>query len=139
MKVLVDTSIWSLALRRRPQDLNPKEQLLVNELADLMKDGRATMLGLVRQELLSGIKSDAQFETLRKTLRAFPDEAIESEDHEAAARFGNACRSKGIAVSVVDILICAVAERHGMPVFSTDPDFPNYARAVPIKLYAPKP
>jgi hypothetical protein len=60
MKVLVDTSIWSLALRRRPGDLNPNENLLVTELTELIQEGRAAIIGLIRQELLSGIKRSAQ-------------------------------------------------------------------------------
>jgi predicted nucleic acid-binding protein len=136
MKVLVDTSVWSLALRRKAQDLNQQEGLRVAELTELVREGRAGMLGLIRQELLSGIKTNAQFEELRKTLRAFPDEPVGVEDHEAAAKAGNACRAKGIAVSVVDILICAVALRRGMAVFATDPDFGHYARELNLKLHS---
>ena len=136
MKVLVDSSIWSLALRRKARDLNAREQLLVRELTGLVSDGRAGIIGLIRQEILSGVKTDAQSEKLRQTLRAFSDEPVGVEDHEAAAKAGNACRAKGIAVSVVDILICAVAQRRGMTVFTTDPDFASYARELPLKLHS---
>ena len=136
MNVLVDTSIWSLALRRRPRDLNARENLLVNELTELVQEGRAGMIGPIRQELLSGIKSSNQFENVRKTLRAFSDEPVGIEDHEAAARTSNVCRAKGIAAPVVDMLICAVAHRRGMTVFTTDPDFDNYARCLPLKLHS---
>ena len=136
MNVLVDTSIWSLALRRKARDLSSRERLLVRELAELVRDGRARIIGLIRQELLSGIKTHSQFEALRKTLSAFPDEVVDTSDHEAAARASNECRSKGIAVSVVDILVCAVASRRGMAIFTTDPDFGNYARALPLQLHS---
>jgi predicted nucleic acid-binding protein len=136
MNVLVDTSIWSLALRRRSRDLNTRERVLVGELAELIREGRAAMIGLIRQELLSGIKTQTQFEELRKTLGAFRDEPVDTADHEAAAKAGNDCRAKGIAVSVVDILICAVAHRRGMSIFTTDPDFENYARELTLKLHA---
>lgn len=138
MKVLVDTSIWSLALRRKDRDLNQQERLLVWELTELVQEGRAGMIGLIRQELLSGIKTPAQFEKLRTALRAFPDEPLGTEDHEAAAKAGNACRAKGIAAHVVDILICTVAQRRGMTVFTTDPDFQNYERELPLKLHSPR-
>ncbi|MBZ5580258.1 MAG: PIN domain-containing protein [Acidobacteriia bacterium] len=136
MKVLVDTSVWSLALRRKARDLNQRERFLVRELTELVREGRAGIIGLIRQELLSGIKTNAQFEELRKALRAFPDEPVGVEDHEAAAKAGNACRAKGIAVSVVDILICAVARRRDMAVLTTDPDFNNYARELALKLHS---
>ena len=136
MRVLVDTSVWSLALRRRPNDLNPRESLLVSELAELVQEGGAGMIGVIRQELLSGIKSSAQFEELRKTLRAFTDEPLGIEDYEAAARASNTCRAKGIATTIVDMLICAVAHQRGMRIFTTDPDFDKYARCLPVKLHS---
>lgn len=135
MNVLVDTSIWSLALRRQVRNLNHRERILVEELSDLITDGRARIIGLIRQELLSGIKSSAQFDELRKTLSAFRDEPVETADHEAAAKASNDCRAKGIAISVVDILICAIAHRRGMAVFTTDPDFERYAQALTLKLH----
>jgi predicted nucleic acid-binding protein len=136
MKVLVDTSIWSLALRRRPRDLNPRENLLVGELTELVQEGRVAIIGVIRQELLSGIKGGAQFEDLRKTLRAFSDEPVGIEDHEAAARASNACRAEGIAATIVDMLICAAAQRRRMSIFTTDPDFGKYARYIPVKLHS---
>jgi len=135
MSVLVDTSIWSLALRRKAEHLNGRERLLVDEWSDLVREGRVRIIGLVRQELLSGIKTHAQFEALRKTAGVFVDELVDTEDHEAAARASNSCRSKGIAVSSVDMLICAVALRRVMSIFTTDPDFGNYARVLPVKLH----
>jgi predicted nucleic acid-binding protein len=135
MSVLVDTSIWSLALRRRERDLSGRERMLVAELAELVRDGRAKIIGLIRQELLSGIKTRAQFEKLRETLRAFRDELVDTEDHEAAAVASNDCRAKGVAVSVVDVLICAVARRRDIAIFTTDPDFENYARELALKLH----
>ncbi len=135
MNVLVDTSAWSLALRRPARHLNSLEKSLVAELAELINEGRAKMLGIVRQELLSGIKTQSQFNQLRETLRSFPDEPLSAADYESAASFGNLCRSKGFAVSVVDMLICSVAQSRDWAIFSTDPDFKRYATVLPISLY----
>ena len=104
MNVLVDTSVWSLALRRKSENLNTTEKFIVAELSELVREGRARLIGLVRQELLSGIKAAEHFETLRLHLRAFPDESIDTSDYEEAAKAGNRCRGKGIVVSIVDIL-----------------------------------
>ncbi len=100
MNVLVDTSIWSLALRRKTKDLNPAERAAVAELTNLIQEGRARIIGLVRQELLSGIKTSSQYEKLRGVLRSFPDEPVDTSDYEAAAKVGNECRARGVAVSV---------------------------------------
>lgn len=138
MNVLVDTSVWSLALRRKAKNLGTAERSLVHELGELVREGRVHLLGLVRQELLSGIKTTVQFDKLRETLRAFPDEPLDTADYEAAARASNECRSRGIAVSVVDILICAIAIKRNLLIFTTDPDFKNYARVLPLTFHAPR-
>ena len=136
MNVLVDTSVWSLALRQKPEELTAPERLIVDELADLTREGRVRVMGLVRQELLSGIRSAAQYEKLRLALRAFPDVPIETTDYEAAARASNDCRAVGIVASVVDALICQVALGRKWSIFTTDPVFKAYARVLPIKLHS---
>jgi predicted nucleic acid-binding protein len=138
VNTIVDTSVWSLALRRKGQDLSAPEKLLVRELTELIREGRARILGLFRQELLSGIKVREQYERLRTTLRSFPDEPLDTADHEAAAKLSNECRSKEVAVSLVDALICAVGVTRDWPIFTTDPDFSNYEAILPIKLHAPR-
>ena len=138
MNVLVDTSVWSLALRRKTRDLSAEEAAVVAELAQLIKEGRARIIGLVRQELLSGIKAASQYEKLQSMLRAFPDERIGTLDYEAAAEASNECRAKGVAVSVSDMLICAVAVARDWSIFTTDPDFKNYTKVLAIKLLTPR-
>jgi hypothetical protein len=135
MNALIDTSVWSLALRRRPLNLTAAEQLIVDELADLAREGRARIIGLIRQELLSGIKTATQYEKLRSALRAFPDEPLATSDYEGAAKAGNDCRSRGISVSVVDALICQVALARQWGIFTLDSDFKAYATVLPIKLH----
>jgi predicted nucleic acid-binding protein len=138
MNVLIDTSVWSLALRRKHKTLGGNEQLLVMELSELIREGRAKVIGLVRQELLSGIKSNEQYEKLRLALRAFPDELLETFDYEDAAKAGNRCRARGIVVSIVDVLLCAVTVRRGWSIFTTDPDFSHYGRVLPLAIHVPR-
>jgi hypothetical protein len=135
MKVLVDTSVWSLALRRNLPDDGPE----VSELIELIREVRVQMIGPVRQELLSGVKNQAQFQKLRNHLRAFPDLELISHDYETAAEFFNLCRGKGIQGSNTDFLICAIAARHKIPIFTTDGDFTLFKSHLPITLYFPRP
>jgi predicted nucleic acid-binding protein len=136
MKVLVDTSVWSLALRR-PKNvaLSPEQQNVVSALADLMRDGRAVMMGAIRQELLSGIKSQAGFEALKSTLTAFEDVPLAMQDYEKAAEVFNTCRANGVQGSNTDFLICAVSINYQLPIFSVDNDFLNYQKYVSVLLY----
>jgi predicted nucleic acid-binding protein len=135
MLVLVDTPIWSLALRRRDADLNPREQRLTTALRELIQDGRAQLVGPVRQELLSGLRDESSFKKLRDQLRSFEQVPLDVADYEEAAHLNNQCRARGIAGSAIDFLICATAIRRGWQIFTTDRDFPRYATLLPLKLY----
>ena len=137
MMVLVDTPVWSLALRRKASDLIASERQLVHMLQQLVDEGRVRLLGSVRQELLSGLREEAQFRRLQNYLRAFPDIALAAEDYEEAARASTQCRQAGIGSSPVDMLICAVAQRRGWQIFSTDRDFAQYGRVLSIPVFSP--
>ncbi len=136
MNIVVDTSVWSLALRRRRARSTSTPEAL--ELAELVREGRAVVIGPVRQELLSGISDARQFETLREALRAFPDLSLVAEDYETAATFFNQCRAKGIQGSNTDFLIVAVAARRKLGVLTTDADFVRFAKLLPLALHAPR-
>lgn len=130
MNVLVDTSVWSLALRRSaPADP------AVGELQRLIDSLQVEIIGPIRQEILSGIRDQGQFQDLRDRLRAFPDRAITTEDYERAAELFNLCRQRGIQGSNTDFLICAVAERHGFSILTTDQDFRRFQTQISIALH----
>jgi hypothetical protein len=138
MNVLVDTSIWSLAYRRSDANLNGTEQKQRSELAELIQEGRIRVIGPVCQELLSGIKTASKFELIRADLRSFEEEKLSAADFERAAELSNVLRSKGIAGSPIDCVICAVAIDRDMEVFTTDEDFKHYAKHVPLRLHGPR-
>lgn len=132
MNVIVDTVIWSLALRRQTSN---EKQDITTQLQELIHNNQVLILGAIRQEVLSGIKSPEQFNRLRNTLRAFPDIPLTSEDYELAAEFFNTCRQHGIQGSNTDFLICAVAHRHGSQIFTTDQDFQYFQAHIPVNLF----
>jgi predicted nucleic acid-binding protein len=131
MKVIVDTSVWSLALRRDKDD-SPAP---VQELRHIIRDHRTQMIGPIRQEILSGVRSKSQFKKLRKHLESFPDLPILTEDYVTAAQFFNHCRSKGIQGSNTDFLICAVAVRNKLSIYTTDKDFEMFSKYIQIVLH----
>jgi predicted nucleic acid-binding protein len=137
MRVLVDTSIWSLALRRAGE-ISGEDQVLVSELRELINEVRVAIIGPIRQELLSGISTKAQFDTLKEHLQAFEDLPISREDYNRAAEFFNTCRQSGIQGSQIDFLICSVAAGAGLPIFTSDQDFLLYVKLLPIILYKPR-
>jgi len=131
MRTLVDTSIWSLALRRSGPVQSPE----VTEFRRLITAHLVEIIGPIRQEVLSGIRAASQFDRLETSLAAFPDISVDVEDYVTAAKFFNLCRAKGIQGSNTDFLICAVAVRRDLSVFTTDRDFVHFAKCIPIVLH----
>jgi hypothetical protein len=129
MNVLVDTCVWSAVLRRK----RPLRKLTAM-LEKLIREGRVTLIGPIRQEILSGISDPRQFERLRSKLSAFPDLLLEETHFETAARFCNTCRSKGVQGSLVDFLICAVVHLEHIPILTTDEDFKRYQKYLDIDI-----
>jgi len=131
VKVLVDTSVWSVVLRRSKQTVSG----LTQQLRDLIADHRVEIIGPIRQEILSGIRYEDKLRKVDTYLSPFLDIPIIKEDYVTAARFFNLCRSKGIQGSNTDFLICAVALRNRLAIFTKDKDFLHFAKYLPIVLY----
>ena len=129
--VLVDTCIWSLALRGK----SPRDILVSEELTKLIYAEKAKIIGPIRQEVLSGYSDIKQYNKLKDKLMYFPNELIIDEDYLSAARFSNLCRQKGIQGSHIDFLICAVANRLAINIFTYDKDFEFYSKLIPITLH----
>lgn len=121
MNVLVDTCVWSLSLRRRKKSLlTPDEQKLVTLLAEATRDGRVVMIGPIRQEVLSGIRDEAQFAKIAELLDPFPDQELQTADYVGAARIFNVCRNHGLQGGPVDMLLCSVVLRRKWQLMTAD-------------------
>src|SRR5579862_6497388 len=120
--VLIDTPVWSEFYRRKQP-----QQAIRDALSKLIQEGDATLIGPIRQEILTGIKDVKQFARLRNGLRAFRDEPLGTRDYEEAAVIANRCRSGGIQGSNTDFLMCAAAVRLSAPIFTLDKDFEAFA------------
>ena len=134
MKVLVDTPIWSYALRTRKKEYEYE----IEQLELLIKDQRALIIGPIRQEILSGYSDFKKFRKLEEKLSYFENTPIIDSDYQSAAEMCNQCRKKGIQGSHIDFFICTVAIRLEVPIFTTDKDFLQYKKILPLKLFDPK-
>ena len=138
MAVVVDTSVLSLSLRRQdPARLTHPERRVVSAFRDLTDRGQVLLLGVIRQELLSGVRHAEQFQRLQRILDGYDYLDATLEDHDVAAGYHNRCRSGGVDAGDIDMLICSVAGRAGVPVFTTDGDFGRYAKYLPVRLHTP--
>ena len=84
----------------------------------------AMLMGVA--EVLAGIRDPAVFERIRVDLSDFADIPLGTADFENAARMNNQCLAVGISGSPVDFLLCAVAIRDDLEVFTTDRDFGRF-------------
>ncbi|MHC4886402.1 MAG: type II toxin-antitoxin system VapC family toxin [Planctomycetota bacterium] len=133
MNVIVDTCIWSKALRRK----NPDSRITEN-LTELIVEGRAVMIGPIRQEVLSGITERKQSLKLKRRLSAFKDYPIHTKHYELAAQYFNKCRENGIQGSHIDFLICAVATTENLCLYTTDNDFSHFSKYIRLHFHSQK-
>lgn len=132
MSVLVDTSVWSLALRRdTPPDL-PHVRALVDALAG---DDQVLTTGLILQELLQGFSGARRSDEIIQRFDALTMVTARRQDYIAAANTHTVCRQHGVQLGTVDCLIAQLAIRHEAMLLSTDRDFTHAAQHVPLKLW----
>ena len=131
--ILCDTSVLSHFFRRS----SGADSVVMEEVNRLIESDQVALLGIVRQELLSGIKYIQHFERIQSATRALTIYLAEETDHIMAARFFNSCREKGVQGSPIDFLIAAMAVRLKFKIYTTDPDFTHYETIIPIELHHP--
>ena len=119
--VIVDTCIWSTALRRKQTGQPAPEEALI--LQKLIRQHRAVMIGPILQEVLSGIRHEEQFSRLKNKLEPFELLSINRAMYTDAARLSNQCRTHGIQGSHTDFLIAAASIKHNVPILTSDQDF----------------
>ena len=135
MSLFVDTSVWSLALRRDAPEASPE----VVALRDAITAGDTILTtGLVLQELLQGFAGPKARAQILERFSAVPLLAPDRDDHIEAATLRNTWRRGGIQVGTIDALIAQLCVRHGLTILSTDRDFENIARHTRLKVWRPK-
>lgn len=136
--ILLDTSVLSLAFRRRGQHGGASPA--AGALRRLIEgDAPLAVPGIVLQELLSGVRGEGRFSRLRRLIEPFPVLLAERRHHIEAARIANTCWRAGVSASTVDCLIAALAIESEAYLFTLDADFVRIARCSALKLWEPSP
>jgi predicted nucleic acid-binding protein len=130
VNVLVDTSVWSLALRRDA----PPGGREVEALSAAVERGDVCLSGVILQEILQGFPSLERTRRLKDYLAPFPLLDVHRGDFVFAAEIRNKCRSKGLAVTTIDAQIAAAAINHGCALLTADADFEGVARHYPLRF-----
>lgn len=135
MTLFVDTSVWSLALRRDASTSDPE----VHQLKDaLMGADVVVTTGVVLQELLQGFSGPKSREQIIERFASLPLLQPDREDHIAAADLRNTCRRAGIQVGTIDALLAQLCIRHDLTLLSTENDFKLAAPQCALRVWTPK-
>ena len=132
--ILIDTSVLSLAFRRRVKT-SPEPPVVRTFRLLVEEDQPIAIPGIVLQELLSGVRTPGEFERLLQLVEGFPLVIATREHHVGAARIANACRQAGIAVSTVDCLIASMVVETESQLFTADNDFVRMAPHSGLQLF----
>jgi len=134
LNLLVDTSVWLLALRRDEARSEPAVRFLSRALGD---GDSIFSTGLILQELLQGFHGPKNRALLLERFGALPLLVPDREDHVQAAELRNLCRRRGIQIGTIDALIARLVIRHELTLLTTDRDFERLARIAPLELWRP--
>lgn len=133
MSYLVDTSVWSLALRRDAPDSIPE----VVELGRALEAGDEIFVtGLVLQELLQGFNKPKAYDQIIEYFESLPFIVPEREDYIRAANLRNRCRKKGIQVGTIDVLLAQLCIDREIEILTTDKDFLQIAKVASLKVWS---
>lgn len=132
MTILVDTSVWSLALRRDTAPELPEVRALQAALAG---DELVVTTGIVLQELLQGFAGSRTHAAIVDRFAALAHVVPQRDDHIAAAGISTGCRQAGVQLGTVDALIAQLCIRHELTLLTTDPDFARAAEHCPLTVW----
>lgn len=131
MSLFVDTSAWSLALRRDALQTHASVTILHRALLD---GDTIVTTGIVIQELLQGFNGAKDQSRIIERLQVLPLLNPSRETHIQAAMLRNTCRRNGVQIGTIDALIAQLCIEHDLALLTADKDFSHAARFVPLRL-----
>jgi predicted nucleic acid-binding protein len=130
-RFIIDTSVWSEALRRKKNTVNSSETVVRKIIEN---NDEIVVIGIILQEILSGITNEKLFREIKDILSDFLYIEITKNDYIYASELGNKCRSKGVIAGSVDFLIASAAIRNELELVTFDKDFFNISRHTNLKI-----
>jgi predicted nucleic acid-binding protein len=131
MNLLIDTSIWSEALRRKNKSVNSEDTLLFKIIRN---EEEIFITGIILQEILTGIKNEKLFDDINNHLRFFNFVNPTNMDHIQAAKLRNDLAKKGITVASIDVLIAQIAISNNLTLATYDSDFVKISANSKLKI-----
>lgn len=114
--VLIDTSVWIMALRGT-------DQQAVTAVDELLAERRAVTCHIVILELLRGSRTNREFNQLYEDLGALPVVPIKDSTWINAAKTGFHLKKEGFTIPTIDLIIASVAIDNNCALFHNDAHF----------------
>ena len=131
-RVIIDTSVWSEALRRKKNTINSSETIIRKIIE---KDIEILLLGIILQEILSGISNEKLYNEIKKILDDFVYLKTTKNDYIYASELSNKCRSNGIKAGSIDYLIASTTIQNDLYLVTYDKDFVNISKYTDLKIF----
>ena len=114
--VLIDTCIWATVFSKA----NSKENRIVEQL---IEQDRVAVIGPVLAEVLYGFRRREQADWAASRLRNLGWREVEWDDWRESAALGRRLAASGHRIPLTDLVISAIALRHGLMVYTSDSHF----------------
>ena len=132
--IFVDTSVWSLFLRRDGE----RQEAQVTRLRTALESGESIFTtGIVLQEILQGVGNPRSTDLILEHFSAIPCITPQRADHVDAATLRNSCRRSGWQIGTIDALIAQLCIRHGLLLLTTDQDFLRIKNISGLRVWQP--
>jgi predicted nucleic acid-binding protein len=132
VSLFVDTSVWSLALRRDQPAHGDEVAMLIRAL----ETGEALFTaGLVLQEILQGFAGPKSRDQIIERFSALPLIVPDRDDHIRAAELRNQCRRKGVQIGTIDALLAQLCLHHDLTMLTADEDFRHVAKHSTLRVW----
>ena len=126
--VLIDTSVWILALRKSPPPA------VKDEVAHLLAENRVAIVPLICLELLGGTKSLNEFNRLKNRLSALHQIPADEANWETAIQLAFNLRQRGKIIPYTDIIIASAAIINNCTLLHCDRHFDLMAENTDLKV-----
>ena len=115
-RFLPDTCAWI-------DFFNARQTPLADRLEGLLPAGGIFTCGVVKYELVQGIKTAADEKSLLSALQAVSYLEMDESLWIGAGRLAGSLRGKGITIPFSDIIIAAIAMENGLTILTADRHF----------------
>ena len=124
-RYLIDTTVWVLYFGG--------EKSIEDRVKSLILQDKVLTAEIITLEIPRGARSPREYNQLYHDFKALPLLLLDTPAWEEGYKTGFNLRKAGVVVPLADILISALAIRHGCPLLHHDKHFPLIAKHTKLR------